>query len=76
MQIYAAPGASGLEDRKLIGFGKVRLAPSATTTVQVNFPAHVFDHWASGWTPVAGEWTITLAEHSFDEGKSLAIQVG
>jgi beta-glucosidase len=76
VQIYGAPQGAAIEDRKLIGFTKVKLAPGTTATVEVNYPEHVFDEWVDGWRQVMGEWTITLAKHSFDAGKSLAIQVG
>ena len=76
VQIYGAPQGAAIEDRKLIGFAKVKLAPGSTATVEVKYPEHVFDEWADGWRQVTGEWTIALAEDSFDAGKSLAIQVG
>ena len=75
IQIYAAPEGAHLQDRKLIGFAKVTLAPNESTVVGISYPAHVFDEWSDGWKTLATNWDLTLAEHSFDAGKSLAIEV-
>ena len=71
MQIYGAPKGSAIEDRKLIGFAKAKLAPGATVTVDVRYPAHVFDEWVNGWSTIEGEWNISLATNAFDPGVSV-----
>ena len=75
VQIYGAPKGSAIEDRKLIGFAKVKLAPGATATVDVKYPAHVFDEWVNGWSTIEGEWNISLATNAFDPGVSVVIPI-
>ncbi len=75
LQIYAAPTSAKVEDRKLIGFAKVKLEPGASTTVDITYPHHVFDEWINGWSTFSGEWQITLANNAFDAGQSHVISI-
>jgi beta-glucosidase len=75
VQIYGTPPDSGIEDRRLIGFGKVLVEVGNSSQISIDFPESSFSHWEDGWVSIHGRWLITIAEHSFDSGKSVEIEV-
>lgn len=75
VQIYGTPPDSGIEDRRLLGFGKISVEVGKSVEVSVNFIENSFSHWKGGWQLIPGRWVITLAEHSFDKGKSVEIEL-
>jgi beta-glucosidase len=69
-QVYASPAAGGWEaPRRLVGFAKVELAPSAAQTVAVDVDPRLlatFDEAAHAWTVAPGSYTLSLGASSRD----------
>jgi beta-glucosidase len=67
-QIYASPANGGWEaPRRLVGFGKVDLAPDAAKTVSVDVDPRLlatFDESARAWRIVPGSYTFALGASS------------
>jgi beta-glucosidase len=66
VQIYATlPGAAAAEQRRLVAFRKVTLAPTAGRRLSFTIPADDLRVWNSGtWTLVPGLYTFAAARDS------------
>jgi hypothetical protein len=53
--------------RQLAGFGRVRLEPLATETVEIELPSRRFQVWREGaWQPAAASFRIWVGRSSRD----------
>ena len=71
VQIYASRDASAIDrpPTALAGFGKIRLGPGETGTVQIRIPRRAFEHWdqeSRAWMAEPGTWTLSAGRSVSD----------
>ncbi|MGH8942958.1 MAG: glycoside hydrolase family 3 C-terminal domain-containing protein, partial [Acidimicrobiia bacterium] len=71
VQIYASRNASAIDrpPTALAGFGKIRLGPGETGTVQIRIPRRAFEHWdqeSRAWMAEPGTWTLSAGRSVSD----------
>lgn len=67
VQVYAAlPDGLGEPPRRLVGWGRVELAPGAARVVEVRVPAKSLAVWAGRWTVPEGMYRFYAAASSRD----------
>ena len=78
-QIYASPAAGGWEaPKRLVGFGKVELAPGATETLSLDVDPRLlatFDEGAHAWRIAPGNYTLMLGASSADLRSNMTVNL-
>lgn len=78
-QIYASPAAGGWEaPKRLVGFGKVELAPGATETLSLDVDPRLlatFDEGAHAWRIAPGDYTLMLGASSADLRSNMTVNL-
>ena len=78
-QIDASPAAGGWEaPKRLVGFGKVELAPGATETLSLDVDPRLlatFDEGAHSWRIAPGNYTLMLGASSADLRSNMTVNL-
>ena len=78
VQVYLSRPSSTVERpvRWLAGFAGVTLNPGESTTVPVELPRRVFEHWQDGWALEPGTFTVQAGPNVADLPLRAEIQLG
>ena len=75
VQLYLVDRA-GKAERRLVGYGRVDLAPGASQTVSMKIDPRLLADWKDGkWTIPAGTYTFAAASDAESLGKTVSVKM-